>query len=370
MNIVNQLLGARRQSGCSPLVLIGLAGVAFLAGLLLLWTNEGRVDFGRIATASKPVRASEIGPELAGAFVAVEGVLAADEPIGDPPYLRAGDWLELNRHVEMYAWKETRNSRAGDSPGAYSYTQEWSSAPEDSSAFAQPEGHHNPDIAVPAAQFRPTSAYIGDWAVDIRSLDLPPATPVTLSPEMALLGPGQSLHGDFVFIGQGSFTDPQVGDLRIHYTAVPSGIPVTLFGQVGDGRVEPYMHRGKERLYRAFQSSRTDAIDQMGAEYRFALWGSRIGGMILLWIAFMLALSPFMRLLGAIPVLGGLGKGLLAILTLLLAAVITVIVATISYLFHNPLTLVVLIVLTAMAFAVLRAVLMKGDEPRDGLAGQ
>lgn len=359
MNFLNQLSRAGSQNaGCSPLARLGLGGLLFLAGLVLLWTNEGRVDFGRIATSSTPVAAEAIGPDQAGAFVAAAGTLAGDEPVGDPPYLRPGPWLELNRRVEMYAWKETRTSQGGG-PETYSYSQVWTDSPEDSTSFAQPDGHMNPAMAVSPATFRPPGAHLGPWPVDIRSLDLPPPEPLALSREQVSLEPGWSLHGEFLFIGQGTFTAPQVGDVRIHYTVVPSGIPVTLFGQVGDGRIEPYLHRGKERLYRAFQGSRADAIEQMGAEYRFALWGSRIGGLVLLWLAFLVALSPFTRLLGAIPLLGGLGKGLLVILTFLLAAAVAVVVATVSYLFHNPLTLAILLLLAAMVVAVLRAALKK-----------
>jgi hypothetical protein len=157
-------------------------------------------------------------------------------------------------------------------------------------------------------------------------------------------------------VGKGSLEQPQVGDLRIRFQTVPSGKRATLFGQVEGGQIAPYFHRERDRLYRAFFSGRADALAEMSEEYRFALWGMRAAGLFLYWVSFLLVFSPLSRLLGGIPFLGGLGKGLIAVVTFVVAALLTLAVATMAYLFHNPLALIILVVLTGMIYFVGRNV--------------
>jgi len=46
-------------------------------------------------------------------------------------------------------------------------------------------------------------------------------------------------------------------------------------------------------------------------------------------------------LLGGVPLLGGLGKGPIAIVTFVAAALVALVIGTFAYLFHNPLILLV-----------------------------
>ncbi len=100
-------------------------------------------------------------------------------------------------------------------------------------------------------------------------------------------------------------------------------------------------HRERDRLYRAFFSGRADALAEMSAEYRVALWGMRVAGSVLDWASFLLLFSPVSRLLGGVPLLGGLGKGPIAIVTFVAAALVALVIGTFAYLFHDPLILLV-----------------------------
>lgn len=352
---------SQERSGCSPILLIGGAIMAFIAATGILWTNEGRVDFGRIGAESVPIETAAIDPAREGAFVAANGVLVGDTPVDDGALLHPGDWLELERLVEMYAWeqKSAGGDESGGSSNDYTYQNVWTDDPADSSTFGVPDGHANPPLSVSPGSFRPESGRLGSYAVELRSLDLPAGEPLVLDKERVIAASDRSLSGEYIFVGKGTLTEPAVGDLRIRFQAVPSGKTVTLFGRVEGSRIVPYFHRERDRLYRAFFSGRADALAEMGAEYRFALWGMRVAGLMLYWGSLLLLLSPLTRLLGGVPLLGRLGRGLIAAIAFVVALVLAVAVATVAWFFHNPLALLILVMLAGMLFAVSRVVWLR-----------
>ncbi|MFZ1756022.1 MAG: TMEM43 family protein [Caldilineaceae bacterium] len=366
MSQLLNLFTRRRQerSGCSPVFLIAGSVIAFIAATAILWSNEGRVDFGRIGAESVAIEASAIDPSHDGLFVAASGLLVGDAPIGDRDFLQPGDWLEVERLVEMYAW-EQKSEGSDENSSSYSYHTAWTDDPADSSAFSVPGGHANPPLTVSGGVFRPESGRLGRYGIDTRGLDLPAGEPLVLDKEGMIAGSDRSLSSEYIFVGKGTLAEPAVGDLRIHFQAVPSGRQAVLFGQVAGDSIVPYFHRERDRLYRAFFSGRADALAEMSAEYRFALWGMRVAGLVLYWVSFLLVFSPFIRLLGGIPLLGRLGKGLIAIVTFVVAALLALVVATLAYLFHNPLALLILLLLAGLLFAVGRAVWQR-KQPKAG----
>lgn len=354
MNQLLNLFARRRQepSGCSPILLIGGAILAFVAATVVLWTNEGRVDFGRIGAESIPIETASIDPTKEGAFVAASGMLVGDAPVGDDSFLRPGNWLEVERLVEMYAWEERSSADEDSDARDYTYRKAWTDSPADSSTFAQPEEHTNPPLTVSAGIFRPESGRLGVYGVDLGGVDLPNGEALVLDRERVVGRDDHTLAGEYIFIGAGTLAEPQVGDLRIRFQVVPGGRTATLFGRVAGEGIVPYLHRDRDRLYRAFFSPREDALAEMSAEYRFALWGMRVFGLLLYWASFLLLFSPLTRLLGGVPFLGGLGKGLIAAVTFVAAVPLALAVATLAYLFHNPLALIVLVILAGIIFYV------------------
>ncbi|MCB0091907.1 MAG: hypothetical protein KDE54_28645, partial [Caldilineaceae bacterium] len=138
-----------RSSGClgSVLIRMGVGALLFLGAVYLLWTNEGRVDFGRVAKDAVILSSESVDSAAEGKLVAVSGKLRSDEPLGDAPYLQPGPYVALARNVEMYAWIERRRegakgssgSSSGDkAPNDYEYELGWTNSPQDSSNFAVP----------------------------------------------------------------------------------------------------------------------------------------------------------------------------------------------------------------------------------------
>lgn len=83
------------------------------------------------------------------------------------------DVVRLKRHVEMYQWKETKESHTTQNTGGsettettYSYSKVWSDRPLDSSSYRHPDGHQNPDMPLTSRTFDSTGAHLGAYHVD------------------------------------------------------------------------------------------------------------------------------------------------------------------------------------------------------------
>ena len=344
------------RSGClgSVLFRVGVGGLMFLGAVFLLWTNEGRVDFGRVAREAVILSPESVASAAEGKLVAVSGRMRSDEPLGDAPYLQSGPYVALEREVEMYAWIERRREGAAGSSGSssgdkapndYEYEMGWTSSPQDSTKFAVPANHENPPLIVSSAKYRVAAVKIGIYTLDGRSLTMPPGRELVLDDTLIMPDAKRTVEGKFLFEGQGLLVQPSVGDLRISYSVVDEGLDVTAFGQLAGNRIVPYVHRRGDTLYRAFALGPEAAIEQMGSEYRALLWGMRFFGTLLIWISFMLAISPLMQLLNVFPLVGGLGRMAVRLLLLALALVLAVTVMVISFVAHSPVVLILLLVL-------------------------
>jgi len=90
-------------------IILGI--ILFIASFFILWFNEGRVDFSKIAKLSVPVEANFVDEKAEGKFISVTGKLESNQTIGDPRFLKPGPYIKLVREVEMYAWVEKTETK-------------------------------------------------------------------------------------------------------------------------------------------------------------------------------------------------------------------------------------------------------------------
>src|SRR5690606_22389364 len=77
----------------------------FFGSFYLLYWNEGRVNVANIARTAVEVPASgDVSAELDKSAVYTSGNLISAEQLGDE-YLVAGDYLVIQRNVEMFSWE-------------------------------------------------------------------------------------------------------------------------------------------------------------------------------------------------------------------------------------------------------------------------
>lgn len=328
-NILNSFVGA----------LIGL--LLFFGSFIVIWWNEGRTNMALVAAESIPATASRIEAANEGKFVAVTGDLVATEPIGDAPYFKAGDYLQLERKVEMFAWDEESRSETRDKVGGgsetvteYTYEKKWTASPENSANFKQPDGHTNPALAVEGKRLLAPGATLGAFGLDLNQLTLPSGSAVALSSQTVLTDAAK-LDGSYLFSGQGTQSSPQVGDIRISYTALDSPAAVTVFGQQSGERLTPYLYEKSSTFFRALNGDRNAAIQELQTEHTIITWLLRGAGFLMIWIGLLLVVSPLGTIAGILPILKQLTGFISGIITFIVALVIWGVVTLIAVILHN-----------------------------------
>lgn len=345
-----------RETGFVRNIIGSIKGIAvglvlFFVSFVLLWWNEGRIDMSKVAGASTPVSAETVDPAANGKFISVTGELKSGKAVGDPWFLEYGPYVTLNRKVEMYSWverkpTETQKKIGGgqDAETTYSYEKEWCDDPPKSNSFQYPEGHENPPPSVEDRSFTVREATLGAYRLDPQSVRLPRPSPVPITRKAFIPSVNARLEGDYIFVGKGTLQAPQLGNLRISYSAVKSGTTVTLFGKLNGDAVEPYFCRGKRRLYRAIAEPREAAIAQMASEHHVNKWFLRIPGFLMMWIGLCLFFGPVNEVLDFVPMLGGVGRSVVWLAMFVAALVLSLVIMLVSMIAHNVLLLIISVV--------------------------
>lgn len=331
-------------------VLFGI--VLFIVSFVVLWNSEGRVNLGSVAENAIVVGPESPEPSANGKLVAITGPLTISKPVGDPKYLKPGNHVMLKRHVEMYAWIEESETKTEKKTGGetvekttYRYHKDWTSSPGESSNFEIPEGHYNPRMDVTNETFYATDVKIGSYGFDVQEAGMPSGKRVRLTRSNAKLSYRTELIGsDYIYVGDGNYEYPYVGDLRISYNALGAGTKVTLFGKKDDSDIVAYYHQGKTRLYRALTGTKDEAVVALKTEHKVMGWILRIVGFVLMWIGLSALFGPITAVMDVLPFLGKVGRGIFGIITFVTALILSVITIVLSMVFHNTIALIIFIV--------------------------
>lgn len=326
-------------------VLFGI--LLFLAAFVLLYWNEGRINLAQLVKTSTEITATGAPSAEIGEFVSVTGTLTSSETLGDGLYLQPGDYVALRRTSEMYAWEESTDSQSQTNAGGsettsttYTYTKDWSESPESSTSFKQPNGHTNPTKSVESDTFKVSQAKVGQYSLELQRLNLPTPSTVTLNNTMLLPNSGATLAGSYLFLGKGSLTSPEVGDLRIQYRSLNQGIQATVVGALAQGNtLTPYAGPRNISVYRLFSGNRTEAIDALSFENSALTWGFRTAGFFMMWIGMSMVVAPLNILLDVLPFLGNLSRQATGFVTFGLSLVLSGLTIITSIILHNPIML-------------------------------
>lgn len=363
--------GSRLGSSISG---IGFGLLLFFASFALLYWNEGRVDLATVADDAQQVNAEQVSTELDGQQVYVTAEISADGgAIGDNLFLASGDYLAVKRNVEMYAWVESTSSSSDTNLGGsetttteYSYREDWvsSTAIPDSSQFEM-SGYSNPTPDYASDSFYADGGKIGVYGIELANIELPEFKKATLNEENFVSDGGSELKGGYVYVdysGDGSEV-PALGDLRVSYEVIEPGMKATVFGKLDGSDIVPFVDTANDgaKVYRMFKGSRDEAIATFHDEHVFMTWVLRAVGFFMMWFGLSSVLSVISVLLDVLPFLGRLSRGIVSLVTFLIAAVLSAATILISMILHNVIALVVtvLVVIGLVVFVLKK----KGNKP-------
>ncbi|MEA3249605.1 MAG: TMEM43 family protein [Patescibacteria group bacterium] len=338
-----------RITGSIKGVLFGL--ILFVASFVLIYWNEGRVDLSDIAKKATELDPTAITTEadIQGGMVSLTGDITSEQQLDDGLFLQPGEYVAYERIAEMYAWEEDEESESDTELGGgetttttYTYRKTWTEDPEDSSRFKRPSGHENPEMAVVGENGTVEDANIGAYTVNMQGIDLRNLQSLSLDESITNLTEGAKLEGGYVFIGKGSVSGPEVGDIRISYEVMRDGTNVTVFGKLNDSTIGAYF-KDDTKLHYLYPGTRDAALANMHQEYLMALWAFRALGFILMWIGLMMLLAPLSVFLDVLPIMGKVSRSAVAFVTFLAALALSVVTMVVSALLHNPLALIVVL---------------------------
>lgn len=341
---------------------IGNSIGGFIVGLILipfciwgLWNNEGTPDLSKLAKLSVVVPSDSVDSSKDGVFASISGTLTSNEEIGDDPYMVPGAYITLDRTSEIYAWKqseeshETKDSVGGGSTTTttYTYSKEWTSSPANSSQFKQPNGHENPAKSIENASYKVSAATIGAYNINPQTITLPDGEKIDVSPVEGIAGFFK--NGNYLYTRDGANSEPQIGDMRISFTALKSGISVTALGKIMSGSIESYSDdtyaEGQRTLHRVFIGSRDDAITQLHNEYLLWIWIFRVLGVLGIWLGLMLLGGPIIKILDVVGVIGSVAEGVMGFVNFFVALAVGGTTIIVGMLFHNIYFLIATILL-------------------------
>jgi len=309
-------------------IVIGI--VVFVLSFVVLFNTEGRTDYSKVA--KKAVSAAEATTDKDFAYAT--GDLTTGGLLGDDLYLNEGDYVAINRDVEVYSWVEKVEEDEND-VRYYVYETEWADEPADSETFNERRGHDNYPKEIQNLNKVAAVGMVGEYEIDLDKARLPGYTALKPNDENVYLDMDSEISGEYIFNGYGTLQDPEIGDMRIKYSVVPVGDKATIFGRPDGSSLDPHHGEDEKGLYRIFWGTNDDAESVLKAEYKAAGWTWRAIGFFMMWIGLMLILKPVSVAMEVIPLLGQLGKSALAAVTFLIALILTVITSLISMVLHN-----------------------------------
>jgi hypothetical protein len=272
-------------------------------------------------------------------------MMQTHSPARDPAFgIGADNLLRLKRTVEMYQWKEEKTSHSQKNVGGsettsttYTYRKEWSEHTADSSHFHEQNGHHNPSMPVSSATFDGNDVRLGAYSVDHALLTQVSAFSRFDPPQGTNLPAGYRRAGDFLYRGQDD-ANPAIGDIRVHYTAVPAQTISVVAADAG-GTLAPFHAANGYTIALADAGAvpATQMFKEKARQESILTWVFRVVGFVLMLIGLALMASPLAVLVGVIPFLEDLvGAGAL-LLALIVSVPLTLIVIAAAWVAHRPL---------------------------------
>lgn len=322
----------------------GLVLIPF--SIFILYTNEGGIDYSKIVEKATYVPPDATLIHTYSNPVYTTGPVYSDALLSDE-YLKPRNLIVLKRKVEMYAWKENRQTDSTTNVGGtetqettYKYLKEWTETPQDSSRFKYIEGHTNPTpFILPRTVIAATSS-IGRYVFKLNGMKLPETVGLGIADEDFVLPNGATTSYGYMYVnymanGTGTLDNPVVGDIRIRYEGLPPGFIGTAIGTLEGKEFMPFQGKEGDPLYRLFRGTKDEMVVALHSEYEIEKWVFRAVGFVIMFIGFNLLAGIVVIAFDFFPVLGSFSGGIAAILSLFLTFLFSSLTIGVSMIFHN-----------------------------------
>ena len=340
-----------------------------------LWFNEkNAVETAAALTegAGKVVHVEEAkkDPTTTPKLVHVWGKADTKDTLKDPDFGVSAVAIKLERHVEMYQWKQEKHERTEDTVGGskktittYTYKLVWDDDEINSSEFNDKDPkYRNPPMAMKKMTFKSQNVTLGDYKLSESLIDMINNSQQLSITEVMTNSFPDELKAKYKaangILQSGTPGNPQVGDLKITFK-VTNPQDVSLVSCTMNGEFTPYkasnghevqlLECGKFDAPMMFQHAQ-DANAMM-------TWIFRLLGFVVMWIGISLIIAPIREFAGAIPLFGmllggavGFGVGIFGFVV---AAFATSLVIAVAWLAVRPmLSIGLMVAVLGLTFAM------------------
>lgn len=368
-----------RLGGAIKGVLAGF--VMFLVAFPLLFVNEGCAvkrykDLAAGRGALVEASSDKVDASNEGKLVYLSGDAKTDEVLQDETFGVEVPGILLRRMAQMYQWKENQSTEKDKKFGGseettktYSYEKVWAPARVDSANFHEQgrAAHQNPEsMEVQGKTFQADEVALGAFKLSAGlTQQISAFESVPLTEEMAEQA-GRELdrvalrEGDEIFLGP-SPKSPQIGDIRVSFTAVKAPQTVSLFAaQRGEsfGNWQAPSGRTLEQSLAMGVVTPEEMFSKKESERAMMTWIFRGGGFLLMFGGIAMVLRPLSVLADVIPLIGSIVGAGTTIVAFLIAAPLSLLTIAVGWLVYRPLIGIPL-VLAAVALLVGLVVLLR-----------
>lgn len=337
-------------------IIVGI--VLFILSIIVLWCNEGHLaKQNAIANYADrhaiPTINTIIDNNNDNKLISTFGEAYTNESLSDG-IITVPNALVLNRKVEMYQWKETKETRTKTKTGGstedittYSYEKDWSEEQIDSSKFYN-KSYSNPEFTLKSQKYNTNDGSFGAYRLSsVQTSAINNLIDYTNLPK----NDEYTLSGNYYYKSR-NINYPSIGDIRISYTYSPSGAKISVIGMQRPDRTITPMISKQGSIYIQYDGllSQEELIQKYKHGNSITANIFRLLGFILMFIGLNMLLMPLAVLLSFIPVFKTIVSVITGWFVFLVSIVLSLIIIAAAWFFYRP---VLTILLLIIAFAVI-----------------
>ncbi len=332
---MNDVVVKKNKSGG---ILVGI--IFILAGIFLLWFNEGRTVKTKAAIMEAEdeyidVSSETIDKNNEGKLIATNGKLEVSyDGATDTTFDIHVAKPKLKRTVEMYQWKETCEDNNGNEVCRYSMV--WDDEIINSNAF-EDATHNNPSsMPYSSESFTADGSKIGDFILDGELLNqLNADKKINLQDSAKITNMGLTNDGTYYTNVQNG--TPKVGDIRISFS-YSDATNVSVLAVQNNNGFSKFTSKEGYSIYELEEGTLNgkQILQKLSDENNMTKWIFRLMGTIFIIGGFAAIISPLQRLANFIPFFGTVFGWVTGFATFILGLALSLIVIALAWLRYRP----------------------------------
>lgn len=332
---MNDVVVKKNKSGG---ILVGI--IFILAGIFLLWFNEGRTVKTKAAIMEAEDEYIDVSSETIdknndGKLIATNGKLEVSyDGATDTTFDIHVAKPKLKRTVEMYQWKETCEDNNGNEVCRYSMV--WDDEIINSNAF-EDATHNNPSsMPYSSETFTADGSKIGGFSLDRELLNqLSADKKINLKDTAKTTNMGLTTDGTYYTNVQNE--TPKVGDIRISFS-YNDATNVSVLAVQNNNGFSKFTSKEGYSIYELEEGTLTgkQILQKLSDENNMTKWIFRLMGTLFIMGGFAAIISPLQRLANFIPFFGTVFGWVTGFATFILGLALSLIVIALAWLRYRP----------------------------------